>query len=53
MQMAAASSHILLEIPRKLALNLYEKKDYEGLGTPDMKDLNLCLLGSWVKRHKG
>jgi hypothetical protein len=50
--MVAVSSHILLEIPRKLALNLYEKKT-EGLGIPDMKDLNLCLLGSWVKRHKG
>jgi hypothetical protein len=25
--------------------------DYEGLGTPDIKDLNLRLLGSWVKRY--
>jgi hypothetical protein len=27
-----------------------------GLGVPDIKDLNLCLLGSWVKiyfRDKG
>jgi hypothetical protein len=22
-----------------------------GLGVPDIKDLNLCLLGSWVKRY--
>ena len=26
------------------------KKDYGGLGVPDLKDLNLVLLGSWVKR---
>jgi hypothetical protein len=22
-----------------------------GLGIPDLKDLNLCLLGSWLKRY--
>jgi hypothetical protein len=27
------------------------KKDYGGLGIPDMKDLNICLLGLWVKRY--
>jgi hypothetical protein len=27
------------------------KKQYGGLGIPDIKDLNLCLLGSWVKRY--
>jgi hypothetical protein len=27
------------------------KKRYRGLGIPDIKDLNLCLLGSWVKRY--
>jgi hypothetical protein len=26
------------------------KKKYGGLGVPNLKDLNLCLLGSWVKR---
>ena len=26
------------------------KKDYGGLGVPDLKDLNLVMLGSWVKR---
>jgi hypothetical protein len=26
------------------------KKEYGGLGIPSLKDLNLCLLGSWVKR---
>jgi hypothetical protein len=27
------------------------RKQYGGLGVPDLKDLNLCLLGSWVKRY--
>jgi len=26
------------------------KKDYGGLGVPDLRDLNLALLGSWVRR---
>jgi hypothetical protein len=26
------------------------KKEYRGLGIPNLKDLNLCFLGSWVKR---
>jgi hypothetical protein len=26
-------------------------KDIEGLGIPNLRDLNLCLLGSWVRRH--
>jgi hypothetical protein len=26
------------------------KKKYEGLGVLNLKYLNLCLLGSWVKR---
>jgi hypothetical protein len=26
------------------------KKQFGGLGVPCLKDLNLCLLGSWVKR---
>jgi hypothetical protein len=26
------------------------RKEYEGLGIPDLKYLNPCLLGSWVKR---
>jgi hypothetical protein len=30
---------------------IYMKNSYEGLGIPDLKDLNLCLLGSWVKRY--
>lgn len=27
------------------------KKEYGGLGIPNIRDLNLCLLGSWVKRY--
>jgi hypothetical protein len=26
------------------------KKEFGGLGIPDLRDLNLRLLGSWVKR---
>jgi hypothetical protein len=26
------------------------KKEYGGLGVPNLKDLNWCLLGYWVKR---
>uniref|UniRef100_A0A0A9B169 Reverse transcriptase zinc-binding domain-containing protein n=1 Tax=Arundo donax TaxID=35708 RepID=A0A0A9B169_ARUDO len=26
------------------------KKEYGGLGVPNLRDLNLCLLGSWIKR---
>jgi hypothetical protein len=26
------------------------KKEFGGLEIPDLRDLNLCLLGSWVKR---
>jgi hypothetical protein len=29
------------------------KKKYGGLGIPELKDLNLCLLGAWVKRYIG
>jgi hypothetical protein len=30
---------------------IYMEKEYGGLGVPNIKDLNLCLLGSWVKRY--
>jgi hypothetical protein len=26
------------------------KKEHGGGGVPNLKDFNLCLLGSWVKR---
>jgi hypothetical protein len=29
------------------------KKEYGGVGVPGLRDLNLCLLGSWVKRYVG
>ncbi|WVZ97911.1 hypothetical protein U9M48_043413 [Paspalum notatum var. saurae] len=27
-------------------------KDFEGLGIPNLTDLNVCLLASWVKRYE-
>jgi hypothetical protein len=30
---------------------LSSKKEFGGLGIPDLKDLNLCLLASWVQRY--
>jgi hypothetical protein len=27
------------------------KKEFGGLGVPSLRDLNLCLLGSWVRRY--
>ena len=27
------------------------KKEFGGLGIPNLQDVNLCLLGSWVKRY--
>jgi hypothetical protein len=27
------------------------KKEHGGLGVPELRDLDLCLLGSWVKRY--
>jgi hypothetical protein len=26
-------------------------KDFGGLGVPGLRDLNICLLASWVKRY--
>jgi hypothetical protein len=26
-------------------------QEFEGLGVPDLRELNLCLLGSWIRRH--
>lgn len=28
------------------------KKEFGGLGIPNLADMNLCLLASWVKRHE-
>jgi hypothetical protein len=27
------------------------EKDFGGLGVPSLRELNLCLLGSWVRRY--
>jgi hypothetical protein len=26
-------------------------KEYGGLGVPNLRDLNVCLLVSWIKRY--
>lgn len=26
-------------------------KDFGGLGIPNLRDLNICLLASWIKRY--
>ena len=26
-------------------------KEFGGLGVPNLRDLNLCLLASWLKRY--
>jgi hypothetical protein len=27
------------------------KKEFGGLGIPNMRDLNICLLASWIRRY--
>jgi hypothetical protein len=27
------------------------RKEFGGLGVPNLRDLNICLLGSWLKRY--
>jgi hypothetical protein len=27
-------------------------KEYGGLRVPDLRDLNICLLGSWIRRYQ-
>jgi hypothetical protein len=27
-------------------------KDFGGLGVQNLRDLNICLLGSWIKRYQ-
>jgi hypothetical protein len=27
------------------------KKEFGGLGVPDLRELNLCLLGSWIRKY--
>jgi hypothetical protein len=28
-----------------------QKKEYGGMGVPDLQQLNLCLLASWISRY--
>jgi hypothetical protein len=32
-------------------LHVSMKTEFEGLGVSNMRELNLCLLGSWIKRY--
>jgi hypothetical protein len=32
--------------------SLCEKKDQGGMGIPDLRDINMCLLTSWVQRYQ-
>jgi hypothetical protein len=32
--------------------SLTQKKEFGGVGIPDLRDLNLCLLASWVQRYQ-
>jgi hypothetical protein len=27
------------------------KKEFGGLGIPNLQDLNICLVSSWIKRY--
>jgi hypothetical protein len=31
--------------------SLAQKKEHGGMGIPDLRDLNLCLLASWIQRY--
>jgi hypothetical protein len=30
---------------------VWQKKEFGGLGVHDFRELNLCLLASWIKRY--
>jgi hypothetical protein len=32
--------------------SISQKKEHGGLGFPDLRDLNLCLLASWIQRYQ-
>jgi hypothetical protein len=29
--------------------SVYMKKDFGGMGIPNLQVLNLCMIGSWIK----
>jgi hypothetical protein len=31
--------------------SMAQKKEHGGLGIPDLRDINLCLLAAWIKRY--
>ena len=31
---------------------LSQRKEYGGLGIPDLAEMNVCLLASWVRRYQ-
>ena len=31
--------------------SIYMRKEYGGMGVLNLQDMNLCLIGSWVKRY--
>ena len=45
----------MIEGHRKLHLAnrklICKKKEFGGLGIPDLANVNLCLLGSWISRY--
>jgi hypothetical protein len=42
---------IVINITLLIFICCARKKDKEGLGIPDLRDLNLCMLASWVQRY--
>jgi hypothetical protein len=30
---------------------IYQKQEFGGMGVPNLREFNLCLLGSWIKRY--
>jgi hypothetical protein len=42
---------IVINITLLIFICCVRKKDKGGLGIPDLRDLNLCLLASWVQRY--
>jgi hypothetical protein len=38
-------------IMQNLRCHEYMKKEFGGLGIPNIRELNLCLLDSWLRRY--
>ena len=37
--------------PRFTPNSVCMKEEYGGLGIPNLQDLNICMLGSWIRRY--